>query len=101
MDYPLLASINRVDIFASDIAEAYLNDSTIKKIYHRASDEWGSEIKGTVLVIFRALYGLKTSANFGRNHCCHTLQQMDFKCSLVDNDFYMKEDLKTNDNLYY
>ena len=63
----LLAFLNNVDLLAGDIILAYLNTPTAEKLYHVDGNKWGPIIKGNVLVIVGAFYGLKSSA-----HACHT-----------------------------
>ena len=59
----LLAAANDLQILSGDIGNAYLNASNQEKILYRSGDEWGPAIKGSVLVMIRALYGIKISAN--------------------------------------
>ena len=64
--------------------------------------EWREQIKGRLLVILRALYGIKTSANAWRTHLCATLQhKMGFQYSYADTDFWMKIDVKPDGTKYY
>jgi hypothetical protein len=56
----LLAALNDLDVLACDIQNAYINAATKEKIWFRGGDEMGSD-KGKVIVIVRALYGLKSS----------------------------------------
>ena len=56
----LVAALNDLDVFAADIGNAYLNAPCQEKIYTRAGKEFGSE-EGCIMIIVRALYGLKTS----------------------------------------
>ena len=59
-------------------------------------------MQGRVIVIIRALYGLKTSANAWRTHLCATLhKQMGFQYSYADNDVWMKSDVKPDGTKYY
>ena len=98
----LLAALNNLEILAGGIGNAYLNAITTEIIYYRAGNEWGSMIKGRGIVIVRALYGLKTSANAWRTHICSTLQtKMEFKSSLADNDVWLKQDMRSNGSSYY
>ena len=98
----LLAVLNGCDILAGDIGNAYLNAFMSEKIYYRAGLEWGAAMKGTVCVIIRALYGLKSSANAWRTHFCTTLhKKMGFTHSYADNDFWMKEDTRPDGTIYY
>lgn len=57
----LIAALNDLDILAGDIQNAYLHAPTKEKLYFYAGDEWKAD-KGRVVVIVRALYGLKSSA---------------------------------------
>ena len=59
-------------------------------------------MKGRVVVIVRALYGLKTYPNAWRKYLCTTFQHnMNFQYSYIDNDFWMKVDVKPNGTKYY
>ena len=98
----LLAALNNCEILAGDIGNAYLNAYTSEKIYYRAGQEWGKALEGTVCVIVRALYGLKSSANAWRTHFCNTLHKdMGFQYSYADNDFWMKQDTRPDGTSYY
>jgi len=98
----LLAALNDCNILSGDIGNAYLNAFTTEKIYYRAGLEWGEAMKGRVIVIVRALYGLKTSANAWRTHLCTTLHNdMGFQYSYADNDVWMKPDVKPDGTEYY
>ena len=56
----LLASLNYLGIFACDIGNAYRNAKLREKIWTEAGTDFGTE-KGMVLIIARALCGLKSS----------------------------------------
>lgn len=55
-----LAELNGLNIWSTDIGNAYLNSYTDEKVVIIAGDEFG-EISGHTLRIDRALYGLKSS----------------------------------------
>ena len=57
----LVAALNGLKVLARDIQNAYLNEFTKEKIYYGAGDEWKAD-EGKIIVITRALYGLKSSA---------------------------------------
>ena len=57
----LVAALNDLDILAGDIQNAFLSAPTEEKIFFYAGDEWGAD-KDRVVVVVRALYGLKSSA---------------------------------------
>ena len=54
-----IASLNSLEVSACDIGNAYLNASCREKLWTLAGPEFGSE-KGAVMIIARALYGLKS-----------------------------------------
>ena len=56
----LIAALNDLDIMSCDIGNAYLNAPCREKIWFKAGIECG-EHKGKVMIITRALYGLKSS----------------------------------------
>ena len=56
----LMAALNDVPLLAADIGNAYLNATCREKIYTTAGAEFG-DLQGKVLIIERALYGLKSS----------------------------------------
>jgi len=56
----LVAALNDLNVVAADIGNAYLNADCREKIYFVASPEFGDH-KGRVLIIKKALYGLKSS----------------------------------------
>ena len=55
-----LASLNDCEIFACDIGNAYLNAPCREKLWTIAGPEFGSD-NGCIMLIVRALYGLKSS----------------------------------------
>jgi len=55
-----LAELNGLDLWATDIGNAYLEALTGEKIYIVAGPEF-KELEGHILIIRKALYGLRTS----------------------------------------
>ena len=56
-----LSELNELELWQTDIGNAYLEAKTKEKVYVIAGPEFGKELEGHLLVIVRALYGLKTS----------------------------------------
>ena len=56
----LIAELNDLKIMAGDVGNAYLEALTKEKVYIIAGPEFG-ELEGTIMIINKALYGLKTS----------------------------------------
>ena len=91
----LIASLNDLKISAGDIQNAYLNAHTKEKTFFYAGDEWKGS-KGRVVIITRALYGLKSSALMWRNHLADILgNKLKFRSSLSDPDLWYKEMIST------
>ena len=62
-----LLALNQCTLIAGDIGNAYVNAFTKEKIFSRAGIEFGPKA-GVQVIIRKALYGLKTSANARWNH---------------------------------
>ena len=58
----LLASLNDLDIFACDTGNAYHNDKCGEKLWTESGTEFGTG-KRMMMIIPRALYGLKSSGD--------------------------------------
>ena len=56
----LYAALNDLKVFACDIQNAYLTAKCREKIWCRAGPEFGNQ-EGKIMIIVRALYGLKSS----------------------------------------
>ena len=55
-----LAKLNNLEAWGADISNAYLEAKTKEKLYIVAGPEF-EELEGHILVIYKALYGLKSS----------------------------------------
>ena len=86
----LLAAANDLDMLSGDIGNAYLNAFITEKIYYRAGPEWGPAIQGTVCVIVRVLYGLKTSAKRFHEVLSDVLREMGFVPCPAEPDIWMR-----------
>ena len=97
----LIAALNGLDVLAGDIQNTYLNAPTKEKNYFYAGDEWGAD-KGRLILIVRALYGLKSSALQWHNHLADVLaNKLGFKSSLADPNLWYKPSIKNNGDKYY
>ena len=80
----LVAVLNRLEVLAGDIQNAYLNSPTSENNFFYAGPEWGVD-EGCLVLIARALYGLKSSALQWRNHLSDVLcKKLGFTSSLAD-----------------
>jgi hypothetical protein len=73
--------LNQLEILACDIQNAYLTADCREKIYVIAEPEFGSE-EGKVMIVRKALYGLKTSGAAFRAHMAETLYDLGYKPSV-------------------
>ena len=97
----LVAALKDLNILAGDIHNSYLNSETKEKIVFYAGDEWRSN-RGRILVIRRALYGLKSSALMWRNHLSDVIgNKLGFKSSLSNPYLWMKSSITSSGSKYY
>jgi hypothetical protein len=68
--YPL-AVLSVLDILGTDVQNAYINAPTKERVYSIAGKEFGANI-GRPVLIFRALYGLKSYGARWRDHMADT-----------------------------
>jgi hypothetical protein len=71
-----LAALNDIELLAADVRNAYLNAPTNEQVYTTAGLKFGPELQGKVIVIVRALYGLKSSGAAWWAHLANTLHTM-------------------------
>ena len=96
----LLAALNDVDVLACDVQNAYINATTKEKIWFRGGDEVGTD-KGKVIVIVRALYGLKSSSARWREHMAETLRNGGFTSCKADPDLWLRPAMKPDGSKIY
>ena len=97
----LVAALNDLDILSADISGAYLNANAAEKVYTIAGKEFGPEREGRVVVITRALYGLRSSGKAWRDHMAATLRDFDYMSCKADPDVWMKPKTKAGGFKYW
>jgi hypothetical protein len=85
----LLAALNDLDVCVADAGNAYLNANCCEKIWTIAGPEFGSDA-GKVMIVKKALYGLKSSGAAWRALLSNSLIEMNFKNSYADPDLYIR-----------
>jgi hypothetical protein len=68
----LIAALNDLDILMFDVGNA----NTTEKLYCYEGKEFGMDMEGKLMIIRRALYGLKSSGAAYRAHFARTLVEM-------------------------
>jgi len=83
-----LAELNDLEVWGTDIGNAYLEAPTKERMYIVASPEFG-ELEGHTLVIVKALYGLHSSGLRWHEKFADTLRDMGFYPSKAEEDIWM------------
>ena len=84
-----IAELNNLEIWSTDVRNAYLEAFTDKKIFIIAGDEFGSRA-GHTLVISKTLYGLKSSGKRWWERCSQILADMGFISSWAEDDIWLR-----------
>ena len=85
-----IAEQNDMQLWSTDIGNAYLESYTKEKVYIIAGPEFG-ELEGHTLVIQKALYGLKSSGLRWHQRFAEAIQSEGYRLSKGDNDIWMKD----------
>ena len=85
-----IGELNGLKVWATDIGSAYLESYTKEKIYIVGGPEFGDR-EGCVLIISRALYGLKSSGLRWQERLADVLRDMGFFPSKAERDIWMKD----------
>ena len=95
------AALNDHEISVCDISNAYLNAQTQEKVFFEAGNEWGSKA-GRIVVVVRALYGLKGSALAWQQHLFDNLRyNLGYEQSKADANVWMKKCIKKDGICYW
>ena len=98
----LVAAFHELDVFACDIGNAYLNAPCKERIWFVAGAECGSHLRGKVMKLVRALYGLKSSgASWRQMFKEYIVSRMGFVPSSLDGDMYYRRSKDEQGACYY
>jgi Reverse transcriptase (RNA-dependent DNA polymerase) len=97
----LISALNDLDILIFDVGNAYLNTDTTEKLYCYAGKEFGSEVEGKLMIIRRALCGLKSSGAAYRAYFARTLMEMGYTPCKADPDVWLRPAKKPDGTEYY
>ena len=95
-----IAGLNGLKVMACDIQNAYLTADCREKIWTIAGPEFGSEA-GTVFIVKKALYGLKSAGAAFRSLLADTLMDTGYKPTKADPDVWIRPATKSNGFEYY
>ena len=97
----LIAALNKLNVLACDIGNAYLNAPCREKIWFLGGPEVGKEFQGRVCVMVRALYGLKSSGASWRATLMATLYDMGFRDTMADPCVLRRKKKRKSGEEYY
>jgi len=84
-----IASLNSLEVSACDIGNAYLNAQCREKLWTVTGPEFGSD-KGSIMIIAKALYGLKSSGAAWRLTLAATMERLGYRPTQADPDVWIK-----------
>jgi Reverse transcriptase (RNA-dependent DNA polymerase) len=85
-----LAERNALELWGADVGNAYLEALTKEKVYIIGGPEFG-DLEGHTLLIFKALYGLRSSGLCWHQCFADVLQSMGFVQSKAESYIWMRE----------
>ena len=84
-----MEELNNLDVFTSDIKNAHLQAPVTKKIWTVCGHEFGVD-SGKQSIVFRALYGLKSSGFAFRNHLSQCMSDLGYYSCKAYPDVWMR-----------
>jgi hypothetical protein len=87
----IMARMNGLSVCIGDAENAFLYGITKEKYYIIDGPEFGPDVHGRRLVIYKSLYGLKSSAARFHEHLSEKLKLLGFVPSKADPDLWMKK----------
>ena len=96
----MAAALNGLDVLACDIENAYLTADCREKIFVQAGPEFGPD-KGKIMLVKKALYGLKSSGAAFRALCSSVLRDLGYTPTKGDPDVYIRKAVKPDGFEYY
>jgi len=96
----MLAALNGLDVMACDLENAYLNAPCREKIWFVGGTECGED-SGKVLIIVRALYGLKSAGASWRSTFAQALSDLGFTPTTADPDVWLRAAVRDDGFEYY
>ena len=85
-----LAELNGLELMAADVGNAYLEAYTKEKVAFIAGPEFGP-LEGHVMLICKALYGLRSSGARFHEKLADTLRDLNFYPSRADPDVWIRD----------
>ena len=97
----MIAALNDLDIFDTDIQNAYLTAPCGENIIFTCDPEFGSEHRGKTAVLAQALYGLLSSGTAFRNHLASCMETLGYFLCKASPDVWIWVARKSDGSEYY
>jgi Reverse transcriptase (RNA-dependent DNA polymerase) len=86
----LIAEMNNMELWATDVGNAYLESYTEEKVCFIAGPELGA-LEGSLMIIVKALYGLKSSGKRWHERLFDVLLSLGFTPIKAEEDIWIKD----------
>ena len=87
----LLATVNKLQLWAADVGNAFLNGITHDKLYIIAGPEFGPEREGKALILYKSMYGAHASCAHFYEYLAAKLLALGFNPSKADPDLWYRD----------
>jgi hypothetical protein len=84
-----LSQINELDLWGTDVGNAYLEATNKEKLYIVGGPEFG-DLTRQKLVSYKALYGFSSSGLCWHEHLSNVLRSLDFVPSKSETEIWMR-----------
>ena len=95
-----IAALNELSVMACDIQNGYLTAECRERIWTHAGPEFGSK-SGSIMLVKKALYGLKGSGAAFRAHLVEKLHDIGFIPTCANQDVWRQPAVKPDGFEYY
>ena len=96
----LVAALNELGLVMIDVGNAFINALSRESVCARAGPEFG-EFEGCIVIIVKALYGLRSSGSAWHAQFSDHLKSMGFTQSRADMDMWLRRQRKPDGSEYY
>ena len=86
-----MATVNKLQLWAADVGNAFLNGITRDKLYIIAGPEFGPEREGKALILYKSMYGARASCARFHEHLAAKLLALGFNPSKADPDLWYRD----------
>ena len=75
----VIAHKQNLKLLCGDVGNAYVDAYTNELVYSRAGPEFGEELRGSIILIRKALYGLRSSSEHWWAHFADMIRGLGFQ----------------------